>query len=69
MSESSVRLTVRDILAWLALLAAIIGSWADTRSQIALVRQEVTLRAAQNDREFQRMWKIIDEAQAAPGRK
>ena len=59
-----IRLTVREVIAWIGLLAAILGSWYDTRGQIALVRQEISMRVQQADSEHKRMWQAIDDARA-----
>lgn len=66
MSEVNGRLRVSwaQIVWGIATLSAIIGSWADTRTQIALMRQEIGLRVQQADVEHGRMWRAIDEAKA-----
>ena len=65
-TNGRIKLTVRDAVAWLLLFASILGAWYDTRGQIALMRQEIALRVAQSEVEHSRMWKAIDDAQAAP---
>lgn len=60
-----VRLSWAQIVWAVATLAAIIGSWYDTRTQIDLVRNELKIRTEQRDQEHVRMWKAIDEANAA----
>lgn len=60
-----IKVTIRDILAWAVLLAAIVGNWYDTRGQLALLRQEVSLRSEQSRIETARIWKAIDDAAAS----
>lgn len=59
-----VKLSVRDIVAWLVLFAAILGGWYDTRGQMALLRQELAIRVKEAEKEHARMWKSIDDANA-----
>lgn len=59
-----VKLSVRDIVGWLILFAAVLGAWYDTRGQMALIRQELSLRVNQAELEHARMWKAIDDANA-----
>lgn len=61
-----IKLTWPQVVWGISLLAAILGSWYDTRGQVALLRQEAGLRFQQSDAEHTRMWRAIDEAQAAP---
>lgn len=64
-TNGRIRIALRDIVAWTILLAGILGQWYDTRSQIALLRQEVALRAQQAQVENARVWWAIEQAQAA----
>lgn len=53
-------------VAWaIATIAAVLGSWYDTRAQIGLVRAELGIRVHQGEQEHARMWKAIDDANAA----
>jgi len=67
-TNSRIRLSWSQIAWGVATLAAIIGSWADTRSQIALMRQEIGMRVQQADAEHGRIWKAIDEKKASARR-
>lgn len=64
-----IKLSWAQIVWALATLGAIVASWADTRSQIALVRQEMALRVVQTEADHGRMWKAIDSKAEAAGAK
>ncbi len=68
-----IKLTVKEVIAWAVLLAAVLGQWYDTRTQIALAVQSAELRARADDvehaelrKEDGRLWRAVEDAQAAP---
>lgn len=71
-ANGRIRLSWAQIAWAIATMAAIMGSWADTRSQLALTRQELALRANADDKEHdslrqedQRIWGAVREVQAS----
>lgn len=72
MGEGRVTMSWAQVIWAIATIAAIVGSWYDTRTQVALARQELALRVAHDQVEHARMWRAIDDANAAersqPGR-
>lgn len=66
MSEQNGRINLSwQQIAWaIATIVAVLGSWHDTRTQIAMLRQEISLRGEAAEVERQRIWKAIDEAHA-----
>lgn len=71
-ANGRIRLAVRDIIAWAVLLAAVLGSWYDGRTQQALTQQKLVLHIeaerearAELRKEDERLWQAVREAQAA----
>ena len=63
-TNGRIRLTWDQALAMALLLASILGAWYDTRTQLALLRQEVAMRFASSDDEHARLWGAVREARA-----
>lgn len=63
-----VRLSWGQIVWAVATLAAVLGSWYDTRTQIALVRAELAIRVQAAEQENGRIWQAIRDVQAATRR-
>lgn len=64
-SNGRIKLSWAQIAWAIATIATVIGAWYDTRTQIALVRQEIGIRQQAADTEHVRMWRAIDDANAA----
>ena len=61
-----IRLSWAQIVWGITTLAALIGGWYDTRSQLGLIRAELGLRVQQADKEHAQMWEAIKDAKASP---
>jgi hypothetical protein len=68
-NNGRVKLSWGQIVWGIATLAAVLGSWYDTRNQIALVRAELQIRVESAELENTRIWDAIRDAYAAPRRK
>jgi hypothetical protein len=64
-TNGRIRLSWPQIVWATATLAAVVGAWADMRSQMALLRQEMGLRVQQSEADHARMWIAIDDAKAS----
>ena len=64
-SNGRIKLSWAQIVWAIATIGAVIGAWADTRSQLSLIHQEIGLRVQQANDEHARLWKAIDEAKSS----
>lgn len=71
-TNGRIRLAVRDIIAWAALLAAVLGSWWDGRTQQKLTQQALTFHVeaerearAELKKQDELIWQAVREARAA----
>ena len=64
-----IKLSWTQIVWGIAMLGAIVGSWADVRMQVALLRQEVTMKTAEQEKENGRIWQAVKDAKAHPAPK
>jgi len=59
MTEAHVKLTWRQIAWAVATLCTLLGSWYDTRNQIAQLRQELGFRVQRAELEHTQLWEAI----------
>ena len=66
-----IKLTWAQIAWAVATLAAVVGAWADTRAQLALIRQEIALRVIQSEmvhgqfrEQDEKLWRAVGDALA-----
>lgn len=66
MSESNVslRFSLQQFLSLVAVLAALLGAWADMRTRLALLTQATSLRAEQEHAEHDLLWAAVREIRA-----
>ncbi len=61
-----VKLSWGQIVWAVGVIAAILGSWYDVRTQQEITRQALALHVQWEEREIARIWKAVEAAQAAP---